>query len=112
MNLESIIEYCSLKDFSEQSYPFDEDTLVFKVKQKIFALINMLPPYSISLKCDPEYAVELRERYDYIIPGYHLNKKHWNTLNLDKCPKEKSLELIDLSYKLVTSKFKKSTKKE
>lgn len=84
MNVESLREYClSFKGVSE-SFPFDETTLVFKVMNKIFLITDINhKPIQINVKCDPVFAVELRESYESIIPGYHMNKKHWNTITLD-----------------------------
>src|SRR6056300_1373376 len=87
MNIEDIRLFCLKQPKSTEEFPFDEDTLVFKVLGKIFALCPLekwekgLP--SITLKCDPEYAIELRENYRCIVPGFHTNKKHWNTIYLE-----------------------------
>ena len=83
MDIESLRDYCLNKKDSTESFPFGEDTLVFKVKGKIFALVNLGGDLSINLKCDPSLAIELRERYTSVTSGYHMNKKHWNTINLD-----------------------------
>ncbi|RMG79737.1 MAG: MmcQ/YjbR family DNA-binding protein [Bacteroidetes bacterium] len=83
MNLEKIREYCLAKKGVEESFPFDETTLVFKVMGKIFALIDIEERRSINLKCEPELALELRARYpDMVLPGWHMNKKHWNRYTL------------------------------
>ena len=81
MNVETIREYCLSKRGAVEDYPFDEETLVIKVMGKMFALISLDSiPLQVNLKCDPEKAIELRERYENIIPGWHMNKKHWNTV--------------------------------
>ena len=74
MNVESLREYCIAKKGATESFPFGVDTLVFKAKEKIFALVNLDGDLSINLKCDPAFALELRERYQAVIPGYHMNK--------------------------------------
>ena len=76
-------EYCISKKGATESFPFGEDTLVFKVNEKIFALVNLDGDLSINLKCDPAFALELRERYPDVTAGYHMNKKHWNTVMLN-----------------------------
>ncbi|MDB5168749.1 MAG: hypothetical protein JWO41_105 [Candidatus Saccharibacteria bacterium] len=88
-----------------REYPFGEDVAVYKVNDKMFALITEgKDPVQISLKCDPNLAVVLREKYDEVMPGYHLNKKHWNTLVLSgQMPWEEVQDLIRLSYRLVTN---------
>lgn len=84
MNVEEIREYAlSMKDVAE-SMPFGEDTLVFKTNDKIFLLVSLsAKPVQFNVKCDPEYAIELREQFPSILPGYHMNKKHWNTILVD-----------------------------
>lgn len=112
MNLEEFRDFCLAKKGVTESFPFGENTLVFKVMGKMFALVGMEQhPVSANLKCDPEKAIELREVYpDTIYPGYHMNKKHWNTVEMEKnIPRELLLELIDHSYDLVV---KGLTKKE
>jgi predicted DNA-binding protein (MmcQ/YjbR family) len=95
-------EYCIRKDEVTEGFPFGEDTLVFKVKGKIFALANLGGDLSVNLKCDPAYALELREKYPSVIPGYHMNKKHWNTVIIDgSIPDKEVLLWIDHSYNLV-----------
>ncbi len=114
MNIEQLREYCLKKKGVNESFPFNEETLVFKVVSKIFLLASLDSiPLSINLKCDPELAVELRERYDSIQPGYHMNKTHWNTITIDgTLPDKKLNELIDHSYELVKKGLKKSDLKK
>lgn len=110
MDIEEIVEYCMSKPGAEESFPFDEHTIVFKVGGKIFALtgLNDIPP-SINLKCDPDKAIMLRESHDEIVPGYHMNKKHWNTVYFDSDLDNKLVkELIDHSYHLVKSSLPKA----
>ena len=114
MNIEQLRTYCLTKKGTTEELPFGPDTLVFKVMGKMFALYGLerLPP-QINLKCDPERAVELREKYDgLIIPGYHMSKKHWNTILLDRLSPQLITELTDHSYKLVVSKLTKKLKEE
>jgi predicted DNA-binding protein (MmcQ/YjbR family) len=107
MNIEELREYCISKPEVSESFPFDEDTLVFKVRDKIFVLTSLTPPFSINVKCDPELAVSLRERYSFVIPGYHMNKKHWNTVMIDDTVSDSLLrEWIDHSYGLVKGRKK------
>jgi len=109
MNIEQIREHCLKKKGVTEEFPFDEETPVFKVMGKIFLLASLEKiPLQINLKCDPEFAVELRERYDTVLPGYHMNKKHWNTVTIDNSisPKE-VLEWIDHSYELVVNSLSK-----
>ena len=108
MNIESLRDYCiSLKD-AEECFPFGDDTLVFKAGRKIFALVNLDGDLSINLKCNPAKALELRERYSSVTPGYHMNKKHWNTVLIDgTIPDKEIFSWIDHSYELVIGKHKK-----
>jgi predicted DNA-binding protein (MmcQ/YjbR family) len=102
MNIEILREYCIKKENVTEGFPFGEDTLVFKVKGKIFALANLDGDLSVNLKCDPSYALELREKYSSVTPGYHMNKMHWNTVLLDgSVPDKEVLSWIDHSYNLV-----------
>ena len=105
MNIESFREYCLLKREVTEELPFGPDTLVYKVMGKLFALCGVANiPGSCNLKCDPERAQELREKYPSIIPGYHMNKKHWNTIVWDGSISDKLIEeLIDHSYNLVVA---------
>ena len=112
MDFEELRDYCLRKQGVNESFPFDEETLVFKVCSKMFCLINSKPPFSINLKCDPEKAIELREEYEEIIPGYHMSKKHWNTVDIEGDLSDKFLqELLDNSYNLVVEKLTKKEKK-
>ncbi|WP_430895247.1 MULTISPECIES: MmcQ/YjbR family DNA-binding protein [unclassified Paraflavitalea] len=103
MDVESLREYCIRKPMVEESFPFGEDTLVFKVGGKIFLLCSLdSNPLQFNVKCDPELAIELRERYSCVQPGYHMNKKHWNTIVVDHSVSDNDLrEWIDHSYGLV-----------
>ena len=108
MNLESLNQYLLSKKTATSSYPFDETTLVFKVVNKLFALIaEDETPLRINLKCDPEETQILRSMHQSIIPGYHMNKEHWNTVILDgSLPDELIYKMIDDSYNLVVSGLK------
>lgn len=113
MNIEEFREYCINKKGVEETLPFGPDTLVFKVMGKMFAITGLdNPDFSVNLKCMPQYAEELRDKYISIIPGYHMNKVHWNTVEIYKneVPNELILELIDLSYNLVVDKLPKKDK--
>lgn len=103
MNIESLQAYCLSKAGVTEEFPFGDQTLVYKVLGKIFALTSLdTTPVSVNLKCDPELAVQLREEYDCVMPGYHMNKKHWNTVVVDGSAKDAQLrEWIDHSYDLV-----------
>jgi predicted DNA-binding protein (MmcQ/YjbR family) len=102
VDIVTLREYCISKTDATESFPFGEDTLVFKVNGKIFALVNLDGELSINLKCDPVFAIELRERYSSVTSGYHMNKKHWNTVLLDGSVPDKELfSWIDHSYNLV-----------
>jgi len=105
MNIETLREYCLSKDAVTESFPFGDDTLVFKVNGRIFVLANLEGDLTINLKCDPTVAIELRERYASVIPGYHMNKKHWNTILADgSIPDKEIFSWIDNSYNLVKNK--------
>ena len=106
MNIETFRKFClSLKGVTEE-FPFDDQTLVYKVMGKIFALADVDFFESINLKCDPEEAIELRERYPAVIPGYHMNKMHWNTVKMDgSIPDKLVCEWIIKSYTLVVEKL-------
>lgn len=109
MDLETLRNYCLKKPGTSEDFPFGEETLVFKVGTKAFLLTGVLTLESINLKCDPEKAVELRESYEDIIPGYHMNKKHWNTVSLTGRLNDKFVfELIDHSYEMVVKGMSKN----
>ena len=106
MNIEEIREYCLSKSGAEETFPFGPDTLVYKVGGKAFLLMGIdSEDLQFNVKCDPEMALELRECYPCVIPGYHMNKKHWNTIIVDgSVPVSQLKEWIDNSYKLVMKK--------
>ena len=110
MNIEQIREFCLNKKGVTEEFPFDEETFVFKVVGKIFLLASLEAiPLQINLKCDPEKAINLREEYESVQPGYHMNKKHWNTIIIEgTIPNATLFEWIDESYDLVVSGLKKS----
>jgi len=102
VNIEEYRSYCLLKKGVSEEFPFDNETLVFKVMGKVFALTDVSEFRSINLKCDPEKAVELRDQFPAVVPGYHMNKKHWNTIMLDGSIPDRLLKTwIDHSYDLV-----------
>ncbi len=109
MDIETFHAYCIAKKGVEETFPFDEVTLVFKVMGKMFALTSLKEEvFRVNLKCDPEKALELREEYPSIIPGWHMNKKHWNTVYFEDGLEDNLLiELIDHSYDLVVKGLKK-----
>jgi predicted DNA-binding protein (MmcQ/YjbR family) len=108
MNIEELREICISKAGVTEEFPFDNSALVFKVMGKMFALTNIDKYESVNLKCDPERAVELRETYSGIIPGWHMNKTHWNTVLVDGSVDDSLLvELVQHSYDLVVSKLTK-----
>ncbi len=113
MNIEEFRDYCLSKKGVTESFPFDEQTLVFKVMGKMFALSGLEhQPAKANLKCDPERSVQLRSEYDGLInPGYHMSKLHWNTVELEmNLPKDLVLDLIDHSYDLVVKGLTKKLK--
>jgi len=113
MNIEEVRDYCLLKKGVMEDFPFGESTSVMRIGGKIFALMNLDGPPSINLKCNPVRAVELREEYPSIRPGYHMNKNHWNTLILDgSLPKDLIISLLDHSYELVFNSLSEKLKKE
>jgi predicted DNA-binding protein (MmcQ/YjbR family) len=114
MNIETLRAYCLAKPAVEETLPFGPDTLVFKVAGKVFLLTGLdSDPLSFNVKCDPDLAVELRERYDAVKPGYHMNKKHWNTVTVDGSVSGKLIrEWIDHSYELVVDSLPAKVKAE
>jgi predicted DNA-binding protein (MmcQ/YjbR family) len=109
-----VIAECLAKPGSAEDYPFGDEVAVFKVAGRMFALVPLGSlPGSVSLKCDPGLAADLRARYAAITPGYHLNKQHWNTVALDgSVPDEDLLELIDHSYELVVAQLTRAQRNE
>jgi predicted DNA-binding protein (MmcQ/YjbR family) len=113
MNIELLRNYCIAKKGVEETFPFDNDTLVFKVMEKMFALTSLNEPVSVNLKCDPEYAISLREQYDAIQPGWHMSKTHWNTVSfLGNLDDKFILELVDHSYDQVVKGLTKKLRAE
>src|SRR3954453_6879285 len=113
MDLETFREYCLKKLHVIEGTPFGEDVLVFKVGGKIFALASLDEvPATTNLKCDPDLALELRDRFEQVRPGYHMNKKHWNTVELDSgVPDAELRKMIDHSYELIVKQLPKSKSK-
>ncbi len=113
MDIEVYRQYCLSKPCVTEEFPFDNETLVFKVGGKIFALCNIQQFKSVNLKCDPDKAIELRERFEAVSPGFHMNKKHWNTIEFNESISWKQLrEWIDHSYNLVINALPKKQRAE
>ena len=114
MNIEEFRDYCLSKKYVTECFPFDTTTLVFKVANKMFALSGLENiPASVNLKCDPERAIELREEYRGIVAGFHMSKKHWNTITIEgNIPIDFIEELVDHSYNLVVKGMTKNLQKE
>ncbi len=113
MNVESVREYCLKLKSCTEGFPFDETTLVMKIAGKMFALINLDENPSVNLKCDPEEALELREEFEAVKSGYHMNKKYWNTVELNETVPDDRLKIwIKNSYKLVVAKLPKVVREE
>ncbi len=112
MNIEALRDYCLSLPEVEETFPFGPDTLVFKTNGKVFLLTGLdNPDLSFNVKCNPEHALELRESYPCVQPGYHMNKKHWNTIYVDGSVNDKQLKAwIDHSYELVKPKKNKGKK--
>ena len=111
MDTESLRQYCINKKGVCESLPFDDTTLVFKVANKMFALMNLAGDLSINLKCIPEDVINNIEKYDSVLPGYHMNKKHWITVVIDsKISDDIIKSWIDDSYNLILSNLSKNTK--
>ncbi len=110
LELEQIREYCLSKNNVTEDMPFGDETLCFRVMEKVFLLTGInAKPLHINLKCDPERALILREEHKSIMPGYHMNKKHWNTIIIDGSIKNSLIkELIDHSYNLVVQTLPKT----
>lgn len=113
MNIEELRLYCLSKKAVTESFPFDEETLVFKVLDKMFLLTNINKELSMNVKCEEDLAIELRERYAAVLPGYHMNKRYWNTIMIDGSVSDDLLKgWIDKSYKLVVEKMPKKKQLE
>lgn len=113
MNIEDYRDFCLSLPGTTEETPFGPDTLVFKVGGKIFALTNLQTFASINLKCDPEHAAELRERHDYVLPGFHMNKKHWNTVLIGTGATNAQLrQWITDSYQLIVAALPKAVRME
>lgn len=109
MYIDELREYCLSKAETTESFPFDEKTLVFKVCGKMFLLVDIDTPNTVNLKCKPDYAIELREQYPEIVPGWHMNKTNWNTVSIKGNLSEAFIkELIDHSYIEVVKGLKKA----
>ncbi|MES2798510.1 MAG: MmcQ/YjbR family DNA-binding protein [Bacteroidota bacterium] len=113
MTIEQLRDYCLAKPYTTESFPFDQQTLVFKVDNKMFALADVENFTSVNLKCDPERAIVLREEYFGIIPGWHMSKTHWNTVKVgEDVSNSLFFELVDLSYDLVVQSLTKKRQRE
>ena len=114
MNIEEFRTYCLTKNHVTEGFPFGEDTLVFKVADKMFALCSLTSsPFTVNLKYDSEGIIELREKHEGIEPGYHMSKQHWNTVNFEGHLSEKFLrELIDHSYQQVIKGLPKKVRQD
>ncbi|MGB0167610.1 MAG: MmcQ/YjbR family DNA-binding protein [Luteibaculum sp.] len=113
MNAEIFNDYCMQKKGISQDFPFDDRILVYRVGGKIFALCEIENFDFVNLKCDPEYAIELREQFEGIFPAYHMNKKHWNSVDVQGLvPDPLIFKLIDHSYKLVFNSLSKKLQAE
>ncbi len=114
LTLEDIRKYCASKKGSREDFPFDFTTLVFKVGPKMYGLTSIdSDELFLNLKCDPHLSLELRSRYAAVEPGYHMNKKHWNTVIVDgTIPDESILRMIDHSYELVFRKLPRREREE
>ncbi len=113
MTLEDLQAYCARKPGVSWDTPFGPDVLVFRVVGKMFALAPINVFSTLNLKCDPERAIELRERYEGITPGYHMNKQHWNTVDVTGSVPEKLIrDLVDHSYDLVRASLPKKVRED
>ena len=111
MDIEFFREFVLKKKCVTEGQPFGDDVIVYKVVGKIFMLMNFETPFQISVKCDPELAIELREKYSSVKPAYHMNKTHWNMVDIDgSVHLNEILKMIDHSYELVVNKFTKKEK--
>lgn len=108
MDIETLREYCLQKPGVEEAMPFGEDTLVFKAGNKIFLLLSLDKANRFNVKCNPDLAIELREKHDEVQPGFHMNKTHWNTVFIDgNLSNKQLLEMVDHSYELIVKSLPK-----
>jgi predicted DNA-binding protein (MmcQ/YjbR family) len=115
LTFDSIHQHCLKKRGKiTEGFPFDEETLVIKVNEKIFLLMDInARPLQLNLKCDPQHALELRESYEAVQPGYHMNKKHWNTVTLDgSIPAKEVFAMVDHSYDMVIKGMNKADREK
>ncbi len=113
MNIEELRNYCLSKKGATESFPFDEETLVFKVMNKMFALTTLNTDLKVNLKCDPEKALELRNHFPFVHEGYHMSKKHWNTVDIYLAHNDNIIKSwIDDSYNLVVKTLTKKVRME
>lgn len=113
MNIEHFRDYCLSLKGTEETFPFGEDTLVFKIMGKMFALTSFSEPDRCNLKCNPDYALDLRAEYSAVAPGFHMNKSHWNTITYNMDLSDKLLlDLVKHSYDLVVSSLPKKLQHE
>ncbi len=114
MNIEELRDYCLQKSHVTEELPFGPDTLVFKVAGKVFLLTGLdRPDFAFNVKCDPEKAIQLRAQYPCVQPGYHMNKTHWNTIQIDGSVSDKIVKTwIDHSYELIFDSLPKKVKLE
>ncbi len=111
MNIEHLLDHCMAKKGVEETFPFGSDTLVFKVMGKMFALISLSNPNNVNLKCDPEKAIAFRANFMAVIPAFHMNKSHWNTVQFNEDVSDNLiLEMVNDSYNLVIAKLPKKLK--
>lgn len=111
MDIEAVRLVCISKPHATEDMPFGDDTVVFRIGSKMFALLSLDFKKEINLKCNPEMAIEYREKYDFVRPGYHMNKKHWNSVCFDSSISDSLLEeMINHSYHLVYEGLTKVTK--
>ena len=113
MNIEEIRDYCLAKPGVTEGLPFGEDTLVFKVGEKLFLLTSLSEGDRFNVKCDPELAIELREQHPEVQPGFHMNKKHWNTVRTDgNLTRRQICDMIDHSYAMVLKGLPKNIREQ
>ena len=113
MNIEEIRDYCLAKPGVTEDMPFGEDTLVFRVGEKLFLLTSLSQADRFNVKCDPERAIELREQHTEVQPGYHMNKRHWNTVHTNgNLTRKQICDMIDHSYELVMKSLPRNIREQ